>query len=138
MSTLSTQDARRVLDAALAHASELGAAVAVAVVDAGGHPLALVRMDGATFLSGSLAVNKAASSAGLGMATQDLMEFAGGTPPLLAGLTTQSVAVLPGGAPIFVDGAIAGAVGVAGGTRGEDHPIATAGIAAIAATPAGV
>jgi uncharacterized protein GlcG (DUF336 family) len=38
--TISVREARDVADAAIQHAAELGVAVAVAVVDAGGHPVA--------------------------------------------------------------------------------------------------
>lgn len=133
-SSISTQDARRALDAALGHAEALGAAVCVVIVDGGGNVLALVRMDGATFLTTTLATNKALTAAGLGLATKDLAEFVGANPLLLAGMTTQpAITVLPGGLPVP-----GGAVGVAGGTNGEDQPIAEAAAAALAAAPLGV
>jgi glc operon protein GlcG len=133
MASLSIQYARRVLDAALARAEELGVGVAISVVDDAGHVKAFARMDGSSFFSTGLATNKAITSAGLGVSTQDFMEFAAGIPPLLAGLSAQpNVAILPGGAPITVDGAVVGAIGVAGGKGGEDQPIAEAGVAALA------
>ncbi|MGM1064482.1 GlcG/HbpS family heme-binding protein [Saccharothrix sp. Mg75] len=129
---LSFQDARRALDAALAHAEQLNVAVAVAVVDNGGNTVALARQDGATFLSGRLAVSKAVTSAGLGFETEGLSQFLSGNPALLAGLSTQpDVAVVPGGVPIVVGGTIVGAIGVAGGQAGEDGPVAKAGLAAL-------
>jgi uncharacterized protein GlcG (DUF336 family) len=131
--SLSTQYARRVIDAALAHAEELGVSVSISVVDDAGHLKAFARMDGSSFFSNGLATNKAITSAGLGAATQDFMEFAAGIPPLLAGLSAQpNTVILPGGAPITIDGVLVGAIGVAGGKGGEDHPIAQAGLAALA------
>jgi len=125
--TISVQDARQAIDAALAHAAGLGAAVSVVVVDSGGSPVALARMDEASFLTATLATNKATTSAGLGMATQDIAGFAATDPVVLAGMTTQSpITVLPGGLPVP-----GGAIGVAGGTNGEDHPIAEAAAAAM-------
>jgi uncharacterized protein GlcG (DUF336 family) len=130
--SLSTQYARRVIDAALAHAEELGVSVSISVVD-DAHLKAFARMDGSSFFSNGLATNKAITSAGLGAATQDFMEFAAGIPPLLAGLSAQpNTVILPGGAPITIDGVLVGAIGVAGGKGGEDHPIAQAGLAALA------
>ena len=135
--SLSTQYARRVLDAALARAEELGVSVSISIVDDAGHVKAFARMDGSSFFNAGLATNKAITAAGLGAPTQDFMEFAAGIPPLLTGLAAQpNVAILPGGVPITVDGAIVGAIGVAGGKGGEDHPIAEAALAAPA--PVGV
>ncbi|MFD7659253.1 heme-binding protein [Actinosynnema sp. NPDC059797] len=132
--TLSRHDARRVLDAALARAEELGVSVAISVVDDGGNLKAFERMDGATFLNTSLATGKAIAAAGIGMSTEDFVQFAAGIPPLLAGLSAQpDVVILPGGAPITIDGVVVGAVGVAGGKGGEDHPVAEAGLVGLAA-----
>jgi glc operon protein GlcG len=137
--TISTDDARRVLDAALEAASALGVGVCVAVVDQSGNLKALARMDGASFLTTALATNKAITSAGLGVSTSDFAQFAATNQVVLAGLSAQpNLLILPGGAPIMLDGSVAGAIGVAGGPRGEDAPIAEAGVAALAATPVGV
>ena len=63
----------------------------------------------------------------------------GRKPVLLTGLSSQpEVNLLPGGVPVMVDGQLVGAIGVAGGNNGEDHPIAEAGLAGLtAATIAG-
>ncbi|MGC0417967.1 GlcG/HbpS family heme-binding protein [Embleya sp. AB8] len=123
--------ARRVLDAALAKAAELGVAVAVAVVDAGGNLQTAARMDGATFWSTTVATHKAVTAAGLGVPTAVFGQFAAQDPILLATMAAQpGFALLPGGIPIVIDGTIAAAIGVAGGTKGEDQPIAEAGVAA--------
>ncbi|WP_309110624.1 heme-binding protein [Saccharothrix sp.] len=132
MSTLSLRDARRLLDAAVEHAEQLGVQAAIAVVDEGGHTKASARADGATFLTLSLATGKAVTAAGLGFDTGGLGEFLAGNPALLAGLSTQSgVTVVPGGVPIVRDGAVIGAIGVSGGTGGEDEPIAKAALASL-------
>ena len=133
--TISSAEARRVVDFAVAHASALGVGVCVAVVDAGGNLKALVRMDGATFATTELAVDKAATAAGYGMSTQALADFASGNPAVLAGLSNRpGFSLLPGALPIERDGVITGAVGVSGSSRGEDEPIAAAGLAALTAT----
>ncbi|MFE9423171.1 heme-binding protein [Kitasatospora sp. NPDC006697] len=119
---------RKVLDAALAQAAQLGVAVAVSVVDAGGNLLTTARADGATFWATTLATHKATTAAGLGVPTADFGKAAAADPVLLATMAAQpGFALLPGGIPIVLDGAIAGAIGVAGGTRGEDQPVAEAG-----------
>jgi glc operon protein GlcG len=134
--TISAADAQRIINAAVAHAEQLGARVCVAVVDSGGNVKALHRMDGATFATTALAVDKAATSAGYGMSTQDLAEFASGNPAVLAGLSNRpGFSLLPGALPLERDGAVVGAVGVSGSSRGEDEPIAAAGLAALTRTP---
>ncbi|WP_433273437.1 heme-binding protein [Actinosynnema sp. CS-041913] len=136
--TISTRDARRLVDAALARAEQLGVQVGVVVVDQGGNVKALARMDGASFLQTPLATGKAVTAAGFGLPTDALGQFLSGNPVLLAGLSTQpGVAVIPGGVPIVVDGVVVGGVGVAGGQGGEDGPIADAGLAALAGETVG-
>ncbi|MFF7637800.1 heme-binding protein [Kitasatospora sp. NPDC008050] len=130
---ISAAQARKILDAALTEAAALKVAVAVVVVDAGGNQQTLARMDSATFWATTVATHKAVTAAGLGVPTADFGKVAGGDPVLLATMAAQpGFALLPGGIPIYVNGAIAGAIGVAGGTRGEDQPIAEAGAAAAA------
>jgi glc operon protein GlcG len=130
--TLSADEARRVLDAALARAEQLNVRVAIAVVDNAGHPTTLARMDGATFLATTIATNKAITAAGTGMATHEFAEFLASDPALLAGMSSQpAICVLPGGAPIAIAGAIAGAIGVAGAPIAVEQQIAHAGAAAL-------
>ncbi|WP_405913705.1 heme-binding protein [Streptomyces sp. NBC_00963] len=120
---------------ALAQAAHLNVAVTVAVVDSGGNLQTLARMDGATFRATNVATHKAVTAAGLGVPTVAFGKFAAQDPVLLATMATQpGSALLPGGIPITVGGAIAGAIGVAAGTKGEDQPIAEAGAAAAAAS----
>ncbi|MCX4749993.1 heme-binding protein [Kitasatospora sp. NBC_01287] len=130
---LSAAQARSILDAALAKAQALKTPVAVVVVDPGGNPQTLARMDGATFWATTVATHRAVTAAGLGVPTIDFGKAAAGDPVLLATMAAQpGFALLPGGLPIYLDGTIAGAVGVAGGVSGEDQPIAEAGAAAVA------
>jgi uncharacterized protein GlcG (DUF336 family) len=133
--TLSAAESRRVLDAALARAEELGVTVAIAVVDHAGHLTSIARMDGATFLGATIATNKAVTAAGTGMFTHELAGFLVGDPAALAGMSTQpGLCLLPGGAPVRIDGALAGAIGVAGAPSAAEQEIARAGLAAVEAT----
>ena len=74
--TLTLADAKRMLAVAKAKASEIGCAVNIAVVDAGGHLIAHVRMDGAWFGTTELAINKAFTARAFDIATGDLGAFA--------------------------------------------------------------
>jgi glc operon protein GlcG len=123
---ISINDALRALTAAQARAQELGVQASIVIVDSGGNVKALARMDGAPFLTNTIARSKAVTAAGIGIATGDFADAVAASPALLAGFSNQDVALLPGGVPLTVDGVIAGAVGVAGGMNGEDVPIARA------------
>lgn len=129
--TLTLDDARRVAAAAEAEALANRWAVAIAVVDDGGHLLWLQRLDGAPPISAAIAPAKARTAA-LGrretklyedMINQGRVSFL--SAPDLPGM-------LEGGVPILVDGDCVGAVGVSGVKSGEDAQIARAGIAALA------
>lgn len=129
---ISTRAARTMIEAAVAHAEELGVRVCVAVVDEGGTLKALARMDGALFMTVRIATNKAMTAAGTGVATATLAEAIAEDAALLAGLTSQEhTAIFPGGVPIIDGEAVVGAIGVSGGMAGEDHPIAEAGLSAL-------
>lgn len=129
--TLTLDDARRVAAAAEAEALANRWAVAIAVVDDGGHLLWLQRLDGAPPISAAIAPAKARTAA-LGrretklyedMINQGRVSFL--SAPDLPGM-------LEGGVPMLVDGDCVGAVGVSGVKSGEDAQIARAGIAALA------
>jgi uncharacterized protein GlcG (DUF336 family) len=57
--TISVEQARAIIDAALAEASAMSAAVTVVVVDESGVIKAMLRMDGAPLVSVETATNKA-------------------------------------------------------------------------------
>ncbi|HXF45309.1 MAG TPA: heme-binding protein [Burkholderiaceae bacterium] len=129
---LTTEDVKKIAAAAEAEARAHRWAVSIAIVDDGGHPLWLARLDGAPPISAYMAPEKARAAA-LGrresrvyeeMINQGRTAFL--SAPVLAGM-------LEGGVPIQIDGQVVGAVGVSGVKSSEDAQIARAGIAALAA-----
>lgn len=133
-SSLDHATATGIVRAGHAKAAEIGAAVCVAVVDDGGHPVSLGRMDGTPFLCASVALDKANTAAGNGVSTKALAEAVAGDPALLAGLANRpGAAVFGGGEPLVVDGRMIGAVGVAGGANPQDVEIAAASREALGA-----
>jgi glc operon protein GlcG len=125
---LTHSDVVRILDAARAEAQLNQWPVAIAIVDEGGHPLALERLDGAAPVSAYIATEKARTSA-LGRRASggyEEMINAGRTAFLSAPLT----AMLEGGVPIVVEGQVIGAVGVSGVKSTQDAQVATAGATA--------
>ncbi|MES2318523.1 MAG: heme-binding protein [Pseudomonadota bacterium] len=129
-SVLSAADVKKIAAAAEAEALANNWAVSIAIVDDGGHLLALQRLDGAAPLSAHISTAKAKTSA-LGRRETKIYEdiinngrTAFVTVPFVDGM-------LEGGVPILVDGQVIGAVGVSGVKSDQDAQIAKAGIAAL-------
>ena len=106
--------------------------VTIAVVDDGGHPLSLLRLDGCPPVSAYLAMEKARTAA-LGRreskAYEDIIK--GGRTAFLS--VSALSGMLEGGVPIIIDGHCIGAVGVSGVKSQEDAQVAKAGVAALSA-----
>jgi glc operon protein GlcG len=129
---LTRDDVARILEHARAEALANQWAVTIAIVDDGGHPLALERLDGAAPVSAYIATEKARTSALGRRASADYEEMikAGRNAFLSAPLT----AMLEGGVPIVVEGQVVGAVGVSGVKSNQDAQVASVGIASLAST----
>ena len=112
--SISFELARKMVDAAVAKAKELGVCENVVILDDGGNLKAFGRMDGASIPTIEIAQNKAYTAL-FGVSTQDFFNFIKGDPSLLAGIPTLSrVAAWGGGFPIKVDEEIVGAIGLSG------------------------
>ncbi|BBU45523.1 hypothetical protein PPTS312_34380 [Pseudomonas putida] len=119
----------RVLAAARQEALAQHWNVTIAVVDDGGHPLALERMDGCAPASAYIAVEKARTSALGRKETRDYEEMVncGRTAFVTAPLLTS----LEGGVPLRVDGQVVGAIGVSGVKSEQDAQVAKVGAAVL-------
>lgn len=124
-STLALADARRLLEAARAHAEAIGAAVTIAVVDDGGIPIALERLDGARLHTPDVAIRKARTAAILRAPTATLEAQIADHPAYLAFPDRLPVA---GGVPVLHEGRVAGAIGCSGGSSAEDEAICRAAV----------
>jgi uncharacterized protein GlcG (DUF336 family) len=127
---LELQDIKAIACAAEAHAMARQWAVSIAIVDDGGHPLWLQRLDGAAPASAHIAAAKAHAAA-LGRKESRLYEdmINGGRTAYLSVPALQGM--LEGGVPILRGGQCLGAVGVSGVKSSEDAEVARAGIAAL-------
>jgi len=127
--------AKRVIEAAVAEAHRLGApGGAVAVVDAGGFPVAMERLEG-TFVAGTtIAAGKARTAALFGRPSKVLENaINSGRDAMLGLITTVGATPMQGGVPLVVDGRTIGAVGVAGAASADqDSEIAEAAAKALA------
>lgn len=126
--------AQAIVAGALAHARQASLKpLAVVVLDAGGHPVAMAREDGATFFRADIARAKATGALGMGADTAVLAERAKGNPTFFGGVVTTvggDLVFSPGGVLVRADGAVIGAVGISGDTGEMDAACAIAGIAA--------
>lgn len=130
---LTLDGADRLLTAARAEATSLGVAVVIHVCDPGGHPIAMVRMDGSPTFSIEIARKKSWTSAASGASTALLAAEFLGEPALLHGVAgnVDDLITVGGGVPVVVDGSVAGAIGVSGATEEQDHQIASVAVSSV-------
>jgi uncharacterized protein GlcG (DUF336 family) len=132
-SLISLQEARVIIDAAVAHAREIKLSMAVVVVDQSGNMISADRMEDASFHNEKLAKGKAFASVILRQRTDAAASLAKSSPDRYFGIINMypgEVYLVGGGIPVTVENRIIGAVGVAGLRGGEDEKAAEAGIAA--------
>ncbi|KKW66876.1 hypothetical protein AAV94_14245 [Lampropedia cohaerens] len=126
---LEAADVQRVLEAAVAEAQSNQWAVTIAIVDDGGHLLALRRLDGCAPIGAHIAVEKARSAALGRRETKGYEDMI--NQGRTAFLSAPVQGLLEGGVPVVVDGQTVGAVGVSGVKADQDAQIAKAGIAVL-------
>lgn len=139
MTRITLDEANRIIAGALEKGKELDLKpLSVAVLDAGGHLIALQRSDGASILRPRIAEAKAAGALALGVSSRAIGEMAAERPSFVASLTTiaaKGLVPAAGGVIVVGDcGAALGAVGVTGDTSDQDEACALAGIAAVGLT----
>lgn len=132
--SLTMVGARRVIDAAVTHAEQVGVPVCAAVVDRAGCLLAYLRMDGAPLMSEQLARDKAYTVVAFnGRPTHQWWDAIAEDPALRNGIVhTERLVIFGGGVPACVSGEVVGAIGVSGGSAEQDRAIAEAGAAVVA------
>ena len=128
---LGVADARAVVAAAAAEAGRLAApGAAVAVVDEGGHLVALERLDGTFPAASAVSIEKARTAAVFRRPTQDFENAVNSGRPALLGNTVMLP--LQGGVPLRRGGRVVGAVGVSGAASADqDTAIANRAAAAL-------
>jgi uncharacterized protein GlcG (DUF336 family) len=124
-----------IINAVLAEAKTRSKELSVAVVDAGGHLVALARTDGAEIQTVQVAERKARSSAYTGVPTGNKSKAGNvGSDHHLLAITlaagVENVVTVQGGQPIIIDGHCVGGVAVSGAAH-ADGEIAAIGAAAL-------
>src|SRR6267378_1005832 len=128
---LSLIEASEVIEKAHARAAQLGIKVTVAVVDEGGHLIALSRMDGALPLSPQLAEAKAVGAAMFLRDGETLAKMAQDRPGFFSAADRLvRVPLIPGLGSVLIreDANVIGAIGVSGGRPEQDLECAEAGL----------
>jgi uncharacterized protein GlcG (DUF336 family) len=136
MNRLTLTLADRMVDEALREGARQGfQPLCVAVLDAGGHLLALKRDERASLLRPQIANGKASSVLGMGFGGRELARRAERMPAFfgaLSDLAGGNMLPVPGGVLIRDDaGDIVGAIGISGDTSDNDEHCALAAIAAV-------
>ncbi|WP_298429395.1 heme-binding protein [Rhodoblastus sp.] len=140
MAAITLERANIIIAAALAKGREFGLKpLTVAVLDAGGHLIALQRQDGASNHRPQIAIGKASGALALGVSSREIDELAAKRPIFVAALgpiVPQGVIPAAGGIILAgADGAPVGAVGITGDTSDNDEACAIAGAAAAGLKP---
>ena len=130
---LSLQEARVIIDAAVAYARDQKMTMTVVILDEEGQLISADRMEGASFHLERFAKGKAYASLILRDRTEATAELAKTRPDRYFGIMNMypgEVYLVGGGLPLSVNNRLVGAVGVAGLPQGVDEKAAEAGIAA--------
>lgn len=130
-------EARHMIAAAIRKSEEIGVLETVCVVDEGGYPLALERMDRARVTGPQIAWNKAFTAAGHKRATHLFNQMPNG--PALPGNEAFGIqwsfegkfAIFVGGFPIVVDNEVVGGIGLSGGNGEQDTACGVAALQAL-------
>jgi uncharacterized protein GlcG (DUF336 family) len=135
---LELNEARHMIAAAMAKAVAINVLESICIVDDGGHPIALERMDGARITGPQIAWNKAFTASGHKRSTHLFNTPPGG--PALPGNEAFGIqwsfegrfAVFVGGFPVVVDGEVVGGIGLSGGNGEQDTACGVAALQALA------
>ena len=130
---LTRDDVARIVAAAREEALRNGWAVSIAVVDDGGHPLALERLDGCAPIGAYIAIEKARTSALGRRESKGYEDMINGGRNAFLSVAPIMPGLLEGGVPVVVDGQAVGAVGVSGVKPDQDAQVARAGATAVQA-----
>ncbi|MBZ9784829.1 heme-binding protein [Pseudomonas sp. REP124] len=123
---LGQAEVMKILTAAHTEAQNNQWLVTIVIVDDGGHPLALERLDGAAPITAYIATEKARTAALGRRESKSYEEMVNGG--RTAFVTAPLLTSLEGGVPIIIDGQVIGAVGVSGVKAEQDAQVAKAGV----------
>jgi glc operon protein GlcG len=124
---ISLEQAKKVVAGAEAEAKKNNWNMVIVVLDSGGHPVMLERMDGTQLGSIEAAKDKAYSAVLYRRPTKVFQDLVAGGGANLRLLKLSGADPIEGGIPLMVGGKIVGAVGVSGAASEQDAQVAKAG-----------
>ncbi len=124
MEAISTVRAETIIELACERAQAIGMAACVAVVDAGGHLKAFRRMDGAFAGAVDVSQRKARTSALFPLPSGEFGAMISEQQLTGMELSNGGLAAFHGGLPIMDGDSLIGAIGVSGGSAGQDLDVA--------------
>jgi len=131
---LTLEAAKRVAAAAADAARRQHARVVISVVDDGGYPLYLERLDGTQVASAQVGIDKARTAAIYRRPSRDFEDQVKGG--RVSALALSGAVALQGGLPLYDGDTVVGAIGVSGESPQQDEDVARAGVAALQADAA--
>jgi glc operon protein GlcG len=131
---LTLEVAERIASAAATEAMKRNATVVIAVVDDGGYPLVLKRLNDTQVASVDVGIGKARTAAIFRRPSKVFEDQV--RDGRVAALALPGATPLQGGLPLVIDNKVVGAIGVSGNTPQEDEDIAMAGAKVFAAATA--
>jgi uncharacterized protein GlcG (DUF336 family) len=136
MTNLTLDIADKMIVAAFSKGAELQLKpLCVAVLDPGGHVIALARQDGASNMRPQIATAKASGALALGISSRKIAEMAAERPTFVAALAPLAVnGILPAAGGVIImsgSGEVAGAIGITGDTSDNDEACALAAIMSV-------
>ena len=121
--------AETMMGAAKAEALKNNWRMVIVIVDEGGHPIHMSRIDDTQYGSIDIALGKAQTATALKRPSKALEDAVAGGRTAILGL--KGLTPLQGALPVVVNGQVIGAVGVSGGTSQQDEQVAKAGVDAL-------
>ena len=128
---ITIEDAKKAAAPALDEARKNNWTMVVAIVDPGGVPVYLEKMDGAPTGSVAVSISKARSAALFKRATKVFQDQLAAGGDGLRVLKLEQAIPVEGGLPLVIDGKVVGAIGLSGGTSAQDGQCAQAGANAL-------
>lgn len=123
--------ARRLIEEAESIADERNLKMTFAVVDSGGHLIALHRMDNVEWISVDVAIGKAYTAAAFKTTSDEVARRGEGLPLFVNAITTITQGKFvpqKGGIPISINGEFRGAIGASGASGAEDVDVLEAAL----------
>ena len=129
---ITLDQAKKAMAAAESEAVRNNWPVVISVIDSGGNPVMMQKLDNAQLAAIDAAFAKAQTALSFKLPSKALEDAvtAGGAGLRLIGI--KGVFPVEGGIPILIDGKIVGAIGVSGALSGQNSQVARAGIEGVA------